>query len=209
MLDTPADALAGAQYGGESASPRPRLALLAVLRVSLRDHRRRRTAAAVVVVGWLLMSLAAGGGMLQYVPQGWPVPLQTWLTFNFTTPYALYAFTEHWAVVAVPLYIAQALGVALLAGMYTLLSPPRRNCGVERKAGRAARTGGFTALGILAAAGCCSTVTIAAAAVLGPSLAATLTGLPFWAPAAALLMAIGWRAFTLQRACEPQLPHRL
>lgn len=181
-------------------TPTQRLALLRVLHASLADRRRRTLAAAVVASTWLLLSLAAGGGLLQHAPQGWPLPLRTWLTFDYTTPYALYAFTKHWAIVAVPLYMTQALGVALLAGVYTLTARPPGECGVGRKATRALRVGGFSTLGVLAAAGCCSTLTIAAATVLGPGLAAALTGVPSWVTAAVLLAAITLRAINLQRA---------
>ena len=46
-------------------------------------------------------------------------------------------------IVVVPLYIANALGGALLAGVYTLASPRRRHCGCRAKAARATSIDGF------------------------------------------------------------------
>lgn len=144
----------------------------------------------VTLGGWLVFALAAGGGLVQYAPDGWIVPVRTWITYAHPTPYGFYALDAHWAVVPVPLYLAQALGVALLAGTYAGIALIARRCrpGTSPRKRILGLTG--TAAGVLGAAACCSPLAIVLGMLLGTSLAAALTGIGLWAAAGLFMVAI-------------------
>ncbi len=183
---------------------RPGLAGIAI--AAWADTRSRRWAIVAALGSWIVFSLAAGGGMLQYAPQGWDLPLHAWLTYRSRTPYAMYVLAEHWAVVAVPLYVAQAMAVAALAATYVLLATYAKRCGVVRRISGPIGIGGLV-VGSLGAAGCCSTLAIALAAVVGPGVAASLTGVAFWVPAVLFAVAIAWQAARLH-SVGPGAPDR-
>lgn len=163
------------------------------------DRPARRRVLLVTPGSWLVFSLAAGGGLVQYAPDGWIVPIRTWITYAQPTPYALYALTEHWAVVPVPLYLAQALGVALLAGLYAGVAFLVRRCRVGARPRRRVLGLTGTLTGVLGAAACCSPLAIVLGMLLGGSLAATLTGIGLWAAAGLFTVGIAIEARRLSR----------
>jgi hypothetical protein len=78
--------------------------------------------------------------------------------------------------VPVSLYLAQAGGVAALAGVYCLLTAIARPCrpSSRRRGGAVGLVGAVT--GILGAAACCSPVALLLGTLFGGSLGAALTG---------------------------------
>jgi hypothetical protein len=164
-----------------------------------RDRRARRRGLVVLLGSWLVFALVSGGGLVQYVPDGWVVPLRTWIAYAHPTPYGFYAFDENWAIVPVPLYLAQSLGVALLAGTYVWMASTVRSCGTApRRRDRALGVTGWAA-GILGAAACCSPLAMALGLAIGGGLAARITGIGLWASAALLAGAIAIESRRLGR----------
>jgi hypothetical protein len=133
-----------------------RMGLAGIATAAWADTRSRRWAIVAAVGSWIVFSLAAGGGMLQYAPQGWDLPRHAWLTYRSRTPYAMYVLADRWAVVVVPLYVAQAMAVAALAATYVLLATYAKRCGVGRRISGPIGIGGLV-VGSLGAAGsgCC------------------------------------------------------
>ncbi len=117
----------------------------------------------------------------------------------------MYVLADRWAVVVVPLYVAQAMAVAALAATYVLLATSAKRCGVGRRISGPIGIGGLV-VGSLGAAGCCSTLAIALAAVVGPGVAASLTGIALWVPAVLFAVAIAWQAARLHSDCPGAHP---
>lgn len=223
-MTAPADVAAGGADPTPSASPAPRPGdepdpppprepthslgrWWSVLRRVAGDRRARRWALVMVPGMWLVLSLAAGGGLVQYAPGGWTVPVRTWIIRWQPTPYGFYALTDHWAVVPVPAYLARALGVALLAGLYVALVVVARGWAPSGEEPSATTTGGARtvgttglAVGILGAAACCSPLALGLAGLLGATAAAWLTGLGLWAAAAVFAVGALWQLRRLDTA---------
>lgn len=170
--------------------------------VIVQDRRARRRALLVTIGAWLVFSLATGGGLVQYAPDGWVVPVGRWITYAQPTPYGFYAFDTHWAVVPVPLYLAQAAGVAALAGVYSLLTAIARPCRASSRRRRGAVGLVGTVTGVLGAAACCSPVALLLGTLFGGSLAAALTGVGLWAATGVFAVAVAVQLHRLRAAAH-------
>lgn len=172
-----------------------------VVRDAMRHARSRRWGLVTAGIGTLVYSLVAGAGLVQYAPNGWVVPLRTWMFHRRPTPYWFYAFDEHWGIVPVPWYVARAAFVAALLGLFVALVVYERICCRSRRTDRGRGLAGVGALtAVVGMASCCSPLALALTGVVGYAAVAFFADHGLLIAFATLVPAVAWQVARLVRA---------
>lgn len=142
------------------------------------------------------VALSVVGGLVQHAPQSWNVPVGQWRFYSDVYTYWFYPWSEQWALVIVPVFLAKALPVAVLAGVYAglvIASRARGGCCAPRRGGGlVAMAGlGFGAGGMLA---CCSLIALLVVGVGGFGAAALLMDHGLWMGTVGMGAAVAWQA---------------